>query len=1321
MGDYAMADCPSLEVVHFEGDAPKLTSNVFQNNYTVLGYYDGTTGWTEALKNEMAKNGVVLVNEDEEYDRVCILMLDRSWSMDGEPLLKIKAAVKTFCNSILANNNCKTSIGIIPFCGTSISYGLSSDKEEINNYVEKISCDNSTNIYDAFLASNRFLKIVNAKEKNIILMTDGIPVTGKESADGPYTSSDISEYYKYANAVYNLVQGLKANCNIFTIGFFSELNGNEQEFAKKFLEDLSTNGYYDVAEVDDLLKKFEEIADNIIKPGKEALYFTGLVDSVTKKYVGNVFFPIAVTTSGNQEVPTELRAHYFINGTTDGWVDIKNGVFSIPFGIQSNGTYTVTVKETKPAYPLENNRLSFTIVNNTMSYSEELNMDMKLKIGGTIANFFGVEGSAVSGLSMEYVKDGEKSSLFLTNHSDLNGVTSSAVSSELGSFKSGISGLVGYSDSRSTTTTIDDFDINLEDEKQMGMIGYCLLRSMTGRIGNVSRSELASAYYNTYGVRAEDLETLEESATISKTVGQKDSLNLKLGDQYNFLEGIGGTTKYSTSVKKNLNSAETTFSSSIDTSGNNNVLSGKWLIGGLESSIYGRNLSNQTTQIAVKKDFLGKNEVSATGIKKKYDEVEGTLTGWTRKSTVTFKDNAANALLNSNKRLQLLSDGKRPLLTQTDIADIYKKMYRSDAVAEYNDIMESNGKIEFEKSSGVISASVSGEKNYKFNTDQGVVRNGIYYPTVDCNTRFSDGSLTSGLGYSAPAMVALWIDGLNQFLGDIIECKVGNVKDGIKNKAAELWSGITNGWTGSVYSVCESSVQGSALSDDSKETKMMAKTMSVDGDANQGNEGLVVGNAYTVSVFEDEAQAIKLTEEQFKKADINLKISYTAEDLGKAGVNFSEVSKIRMYHWNEEKETYELQKNGINNVSDQSVSAKITQPGEYILGIDDVAPSVIDLQVSDGTEKPIITAYISDFSGIEEGTLILDGEVLAQGETFLQYFNQEKGTFAYPVTNALAEGNHEVCLDVTDSSGNKTEVKKYNWDINLQVPSVNYMNISTTENTIHISVNVSSNNVDDVFLRIITSEGGILLRMDQEEDESQYRLDIDKNDFNQLFSVTPIVMGKNGKSVLGTTKTVVIDKENTIQESTTQQNESTTQQKKSIAKKVFRITLAGISKQIAAGKKIKLTVNAIPEEAPLPKFIWTSSNPKVATVTQTGIVTLKKNTGGKTVIITATAADGSGITASWKIKSMKGVVKKVSVNGVKTVKAGKSLKLKAKVTATKGANKKLQWTSSNTKYATVTSSGKVKTFKAGKGKKVKITVMATDGSNKKKTVTIKIK
>ncbi len=177
--------------------------------------------------------------------------------------------------------------------------------------------------------------------------------------------------------------------------------------------------------------------------------------------------------------------------------------------------------------------------------------------------------------------------------------------------------------------------------------------------------------------------------------------------------------------------------------------------------------------------------------------------------------------------------------------------------------------------------------------------------------------------------------------------------------------------------------------------------------------------------------------------------------------------------------------------------------------------------------------------------------------------------------------------------------------------------------------------------------------------------------------------------------------------------------------KVSKITLSGISKKIAAGKKIKLTAKVTPSKAKNKAVTWKSNNTKVATVNSKGVVTLKKNSGGKKVTITATAKDGSKKKAAYKITSMKGVVKKVSISGKKTrtLKAGKTLKLKAKVTASNSgkANKTLKWSSSNTKYATVSSAGKVKTKKAGKRKTVTITAMATDGSNKKAAVKIKLK
>lgn len=172
---------------------------------------------------------------------------------------------------------------------------------------------------------------------------------------------------------------------------------------------------------------------------------------------------------------------------------------------------------------------------------------------------------------------------------------------------------------------------------------------------------------------------------------------------------------------------------------------------------------------------------------------------------------------------------------------------------------------------------------------------------------------------------------------------------------------------------------------------------------------------------------------------------------------------------------------------------------------------------------------------------------------------------------------------------------------------------------------------------------------------------------------------------------------------------------------VKRMRIRAVSGRIAAGKKIQLHVETIPANAHLPKLVWSSSNPKLAAVDQNGVVSLKKKAGGKKVVITAAATDGSGIRASCTIKVMKGSVKKITISGKRPVKAGKSLKLTAKVKASKGANRKLEWSSSNKAFAEVTPSGMVKTKKAGKGKKVRITASATDGSNKKASVTIRIK
>ena len=170
-----------------------------------------------------------------------------------------------------------------------------------------------------------------------------------------------------------------------------------------------------------------------------------------------------------------------------------------------------------------------------------------------------------------------------------------------------------------------------------------------------------------------------------------------------------------------------------------------------------------------------------------------------------------------------------------------------------------------------------------------------------------------------------------------------------------------------------------------------------------------------------------------------------------------------------------------------------------------------------------------------------------------------------------------------------------------------------------------------------------------------------------------------------------------------------------------KLTITGTTRKVAAGKKTKLQVKTSSGVVNPSNLIWTSSNKKVATVNSSGVVTFKKKTGGKSVVITAALKNNRNAKATYKLTATKNPVTKITISGKKTMKINKSQRLKAKVSGKSGAYKTVKWTSSNKKYATVTSKGQVKALKAGKGKTVTITAAALDGSGKKARFKIKLK
>lgn len=163
------------------------------------------------------------------------------------------------------------------------------------------------------------------------------------------------------------------------------------------------------------------------------------------------------------------------------------------------------------------------------------------------------------------------------------------------------------------------------------------------------------------------------------------------------------------------------------------------------------------------------------------------------------------------------------------------------------------------------------------------------------------------------------------------------------------------------------------------------------------------------------------------------------------------------------------------------------------------------------------------------------------------------------------------------------------------------------------------------------------------------------------------------------------------------------------------ITTKNVS--VYPGKTAKINVKYTNTTAQTTK-VWASSNTKVATVDQNGVVKGVKAGKAKITLTVQNPGDAQALVLS-KDVTVKQYVTSIKLNATKkTIYNGKSFTLKATVNPKNAAYKAVTYKSSNRKIATVTSKGVVKGIKPGR---VVITVTAKDGSKKvaKCTVTVK--
>lgn len=132
---------------------------------------------------------------------------------------------------------------------------------------------------------------------------------------------------------------------------------------------------------------------------------------------------------------------------------------------------------------------------------------------------------------------------------------------------------------------------------------------------------------------------------------------------------------------------------------------------------------------------------------------------------------------------------------------------------------------------------------------------------------------------------------------------------------------------------------------------------------------------------------------------------------------------------------------------------------------------------------------------------------------------------------------------------------------------------------------------------------------------------------------------------------------------------------------VESVTLDKTSATLSYGRKLQLNATVAPENTTLYKVNWSSSDEKIATVSSTGVVT---GTGIGVATITATSDDNAEVKATCKVTVTEVKAESVALDkeeiGLKT---GEKTTIHAILTPSDTYNKEVNWTSDNTRAATV--------------------------------------
>ncbi|MBQ2698835.1 MAG: VWA domain-containing protein [Firmicutes bacterium] len=269
-----------------------------------------------------------------------VLMLDRSGSMQGEPLASLKLGANQFIDIIdtatdgLADGQIGggSRIGIVSFADTAAQdTQLITSVAALKDAVDALDADGSTNHSDAFIQATELFDPASANAKVLVLFTDGRTTTGPNAA--PFAAAA-----KALGAV------------VYVIGLDGD-GGIDEEALREWASDPASAYLSITPDAAELAELFANLAENIAIPGATDIVLTDTVAECFR------ITDVGTPSKGTAELLDNNRLRWSIDELG---VSASEGA-TLEFTVQHNGSCSgsLAVNERIEYSDAEGNIVSF--------------------------------------------------------------------------------------------------------------------------------------------------------------------------------------------------------------------------------------------------------------------------------------------------------------------------------------------------------------------------------------------------------------------------------------------------------------------------------------------------------------------------------------------------------------------------------------------------------------------------------------------------------------------------------------------------------------------------------------------------------------------------------------------------------------------------------------------------------------------------------------------------------------------------------------------------------------------------------------------------